>query len=175
MKVLTVLLFVFLSSPLFAQQISFDELGEVDKKPKGTFYSYVSKDGMIYNAGQRLRIGRPSTGKAFSFISEFSMLGSVTPAEVRSTNSETEIVNFKASGNQRMGLKIWMKSKAATGMSSYIIDFENAIDSGELIGYGMTSDQALSELKKAKDKLDLELITKEQYEEKKKELSVFIK
>jgi hypothetical protein len=39
----------------------------------------------------------------------------------------------------------------------------------------MTSDDALKELKKAKDKLDLGLITKEEYEVRKLELIKFIK
>lgn len=175
MRIFTVLLLLVFAVPAFAQQMSYDELMELDKKPKGTFNSYISKEGMIYNTGQRLRIGRPSSGQTFSFVSELAVLGALSPASVQSTNVETEIINFRASGNKRTGLKIWMKSKTGTGLLNYIIDFENAIDSGELIGWGMSSDQALSELKKAKEKLDLELITKEQYEAKKKELSVFIK
>jgi hypothetical protein len=39
----------------------------------------------------------------------------------------------------------------------------------------MTSDEALSELKKAKDKLDLGIITQEEYDLKKAELTPFIK
>jgi hypothetical protein len=39
----------------------------------------------------------------------------------------------------------------------------------------MPSNQALQELKKWKDKLDLELITKEEYEAKKTELQQYIK
>ncbi len=40
---------------------------------------------------------------------------------------------------------------------------------------GMTSDEALAELKKTKDKLDLGLITQEEYDKKKAELTPFIK
>jgi hypothetical protein len=39
----------------------------------------------------------------------------------------------------------------------------------------MTSDDALAELKKAKDKLDLGLITQEDYDKLKAELSKYIK
>ena len=39
----------------------------------------------------------------------------------------------------------------------------------------MTSDDALEKLKKAKDKLDLEVISKEEYEKIKAELVKFIK
>jgi hypothetical protein len=46
---------------------------------------------------------------------------------------------------------------------------------GEVKSFGMTSDEALAALKKAKDKLDLGLITQEEYEKIKSELTPFIK
>jgi hypothetical protein len=49
------------------------------------------------------------------------------------------------------------------------------MSTGEIKGTGLTSDDALAELKKAKDKLDLGLITQEQYDLKKSELTPFIK
>jgi hypothetical protein len=55
------------------------------------------------------------------------------------------------------------------------LKFESTIDFGEITSKGMTSDDALSELKKAKDKLDLGIITKEEYEAKRTELVKFIK
>ena len=52
---------------------------------------------------------------------------------------------------------------------------EDAIANGELKSFGMTSDEALTELKKCKDKLDLGLMTQEEYNKKKTELSKLIK
>jgi hypothetical protein len=54
------------------------------------------------------------------------------------------------------------------------IEIEDAIKHGEVLSLGMTSDEALSELKKAKDKLDLGLITEEEYEKIKSELIKYI-
>lgn len=45
----------------------------------------------------------------------------------------------------------------------------------KIIDNSMNSDEALSELKKAKDKLDLGLISQSEYDNKKLELSKFIK
>lgn len=56
-----------------------------------------------------------------------------------------------------------------------VINFESAIKNGEIISKIMSSDQALAELKKWKDKLDLGLITEEEYNKKKEELSKYIK
>jgi hypothetical protein len=56
-----------------------------------------------------------------------------------------------------------------------ILKFESAISYGEIKSKGMTSDEALNELKRAKDKLDLGIISKEEYEVKRLELIKFIK
>ena len=75
----------------------------------------------------------------------------------------------------RAGFTISVKAKSSTGVGNYNVDFENAILNGEIKSFGMTSDEALAELKKAKDKMDLGLISKEEYETKKSELVKFIK
>ena len=49
------------------------------------------------------------------------------------------------------------------------------MSTGEIKGFGKTSDEALTELKKAKDKLDLGLITQEEFDKLKAELSKYIK
>ena len=55
------------------------------------------------------------------------------------------------------------------------IKFEIALSSGEVKGFGLSSDDALAQLKKAKDKLDLGLITQEEFEKLKAELAKYIK
>jgi len=57
------------------------------------------------------------------------------------------------------------------------VDFESALQSGELIGKkgSISSADAINELKKAKEKLDLGLITVEEYDKKKSEMIKFIK
>ena len=45
---------------------------------------------------------------------------------------------------------------------------------GEVEKPAMTNDEALDKLKKAKEKLDLELITQEEYDKKKEELKQYI-
>jgi hypothetical protein len=55
------------------------------------------------------------------------------------------------------------------------LKLENAISSGEINSSIITSDNALDKLKKAKEKLDLDLITQEEYDNLKKELKKYIK
>ncbi len=68
-----------------------------------------------------------------------------------------------------------MRTKGVIGLLNYTIQFENAITTGEIKGTGLTSDEALAELKKAKDKLELGIITQEECNQKKAELQPFIK
>lgn len=56
-----------------------------------------------------------------------------------------------------------------------ITNFESAIAQGEVMTSGYSPDEALQELKRWKDKLDLEIITQEEYDAKKAELMKFIK
>lgn len=68
-----------------------------------------------------------------------------------------------------------METTSPTGMNRYLIDTELAIDNGELKTNILSSDEALVKLKKCKDKLDLGLISQEEFDKKKEELSKFIK
>jgi hypothetical protein len=78
-------------------------------------------------------------------------------------------------GSKRTGYSVTFRTKGATSISNYTIQFENALSTGEVKGFGKTSDEALSELKKAKDKLDLGLINQEEFDRLKSELSKYIK
>jgi hypothetical protein len=49
------------------------------------------------------------------------------------------------------------------------------LSTNEVKGFGVSSDDALAQLKKAKDKLDLGLITQEEYDKLKAELTKYIK
>ena len=88
---------------------------------------------------------------------------------------DPKIKKIIVGGNKRMGLMVIFKTKGMTGLSNYTIQFENALSTDEVKGFGLSSDDALTALKKAKDKLDLGLITQEEYDKLKLELSNYIK
>jgi hypothetical protein len=148
------------------------------ERPKATteFTFYKSKDGSVYKIGDRIKIGMPSSNKTFAFITEGDgVLLPITNLTASSSGQETEIKKFQIGGTKRTGFYVSFRTKGLTGLSNYSIQFENAVASGEVKSYGMTSDEALAELKKYKDKLDLGLITQEEYDQKKAELSKIIK
>jgi hypothetical protein len=156
-----------------AQEIKFTDLATAER---GEYTSYFGSDGGVYKIGDRIKIGVPSSNKTFAFITQGD--GILMPVEAltaASSGTETEIKRIFVVGNKRTGYSVSMRTKGVIGLLNYTIQFENALSTGEIKGTGMTSDEALAELKKAKDKLDLGLITAEDYEKKKAELTPFIK
>ena len=157
-----------------AQEIKYSELATVTSK--GDYTSYVGSDGGVYKIGDRIKIGVPSSNKTFAYIWQGDgIITPMTPLNAVSSGTESEIKRIQVIGNKRSGYHVLMKSKGYIGLISYTIQFENALQTGEIKGTGMTSDEALSAMKKAKDKLDLGLITPEEFEKINNELKPFIK
>ena len=98
----------------------------------------------------------------------------ITNLTAASSGQESEIKKIWVVGNKRAGYSVSFRTKGITGLSNYTIQIENAIATGEVKSFGLTSDEALSELKKAKDKLELGLITQQKYDSLKTALSKFI-
>lgn len=168
------LMVVFVAQFGFGQEIKHSELATTTSK--GEFTSYVGSDGGIYKIGDRIKIGVPSSNKTFAYISEGDgFLLPITNLTASASGQETEIKRIYVVGNKRAGYSVSFRTKGITGLSNYTVQFENALSTGEIKGFGKTSDDALAELKKAKDKLDLGLITQEQFDTLKSELSTYIK
>ncbi len=165
---------VLVSPNLFSQELKYSDLSNSDK-PKGGFTSYVSKNGAVYKIGDRLRIGVPSSNKTFAFIQVVNVLLQVFPLSASGSGQEAQIKSFIIQGTKRSGYSVLVRSKGSTAIDNYNIQLENAIETGEIKSFGMTSDEALSELKKAKDKLDLGLINQAKYDSLKLEFTKYIK
>ncbi len=166
-------LFTVITVNVFSQEINFADLATAER---GEFTSYVASDGAIYKIGDRIKIGVPSSNKTFAFITRGDgILMPLEPLPAASSGTETEIKRISVFGNKRSGYTVSMRTKGFSGALNYTIQFENALSTGEIKGSGMTSDEALEKLKKAKDKLDLGLITQEEFEKIKTELTPFIK
>lgn len=150
---------------------------DLSEKPgQWNFDNYESKDGYLYKTGDKIKIGTPSSNKTFAFIMEGDgFLLPITNASAFASGQMVEIKKVTYTGTRRVGFAAVLVCKGPTGLSNYRIQLENAIETGEAKGLGMTSDEALAELKKCKDKLDLGLITQDEFNSKKSELSKFIK
>jgi hypothetical protein len=157
----------------FAQEINYSDLATATR---GQFTSYIASDAATYKIGDRVKIGVPSSNKTFAYITEGDgLLIPFTNLTAASSGQETEIKRIVVTGNKRTGYSVSFRTKGMSGLSNYSVDFENALSTGEVKGFGKTSDEALTELKKAKDKLELGLINPEEFERLKTDLRKYIK
>jgi hypothetical protein len=175
MKLNLIVAFLLLIPALtvFGQEIKYADLSEAQR---GEFTSYIGSDGAVYKIGDRVKIGLPSSNKTFAFITQGDgFLLPITNLLASSSGTETEIKKIFVTGNKRAGYSVSLRTKGISGLSNYTIQFENALSTGEVKGFGLSSDDALTELKRNKDKLDLGLITQVEYDKLKSELTKYIK
>ena len=157
----------------FGQTVWNHEMVESATKNVKGITEYTASDGSIYKIGDRITFGVASGANRFTFVSMGDgVMTPLTPAPANWGGQEAEIKKIRLSGTKRQGRTMWVTCKGP--LQPFHINIEKAIEVGEIQTDGYTSDQALEELKKAKDKLDLGLITQEQFDELKAELSKYI-
>lgn len=170
-----VLLLCLLSGVINAQMLEYSKLSDVEYS-LDTYTSYLSKDGILYKVGDTVNIAAPSGFHGhFVYFYKIDVFGNIYYPGHEAANTSAIIKKVKITGSRRSGFKAMFQTKGFTALDNYFITIEDAIIAGEVKGNGYTSDQALSDLKRAKDKLDLGLITRDEYDKKKAELSPYIK
>jgi hypothetical protein len=145
-------------------------------KPKGKFNEYISKDGISFKIGDTITIGKGSgVNGSFVFLTGISPSFSSYVPDASIYNTKAILDNITIKGNKSEGWKVYVFTKSSFKQNALMFFIEDAIANGELKSALMTSDEALTELKKCKDKLDLGLITPEEFAKQKAELSKYIK
>jgi hypothetical protein len=183
-KFLMVAITLIASVSIFAQkQITYNEMKTFSKGmfEAADFDSYVGADGHSYKIGDTLKLGRPSSNKTFAFIEEGTgALGALAgtppqPTTASSSGTNSIIKRIYVGGSKRMGFRIYFVGKGVCGMCpQYYINVEEAMAVGELKSFGMSREDAIAKLKEQKDLLDLGMITKEQFEKIKTELTPIV-
>jgi hypothetical protein len=169
--------------------------------PNSTKFKYLKfADGSILQIGDKMLLGKPSGtntsnqqtpgvfGSTNQTVNNFTylMLGRMgsailsgityLPELFKGREVEIEDIKFAKNGKKATSAGVMVIFKNP-GMDITVLNLDFALQYGELINpkASMTSDQALAELQKAKTKLDLGVITKEEYENIKKGLMEIIK
>ena len=137
------------------------------KEVVGSYSSYVTKDGTILKIGDKITLGVPSSNKSFAFV--FTGINP-TNASITASGFEFEITKIVCDGHQNFGFFVDIITKGFMR-----IRYEEAVALGEVISNVMSSDDALAELKRQKDKLDLEIISQAEYDSIKSDLIKYIK
>lgn len=185
-KFLVVLALCFVSIVGFAQNITYTDISS-GKSPKeligigagGNIDTYTASDGITYHIGDTITMGTPGFEKnIYTTLIDITYLilsGKQLPVKTmyggKFIIKKIQLTKVN-SYNKDSGSKIYL---VLNNGGYAITNFEQAIEIGEVITRGYNRDAALKELKKYKDMLDLELITQEEYDQKKMELSKFIK
>lgn len=165
----------FITITALSQEVKYEDI-QKGLITKGQYESYVAKDASVYKVGDKIQFGNPSgTNGKFVTIQKVDIAGTVYIVGAEAINTSAEIKKIRVGGTSRAGYKVSFQTKGMTGVDNYFLNIEDAILVGEIKSFGMTSDEALSALKKAKDKLDLGLITQDEYDKIKAELTPFIK
>lgn len=202
MKKYFTLLFVVFCFCSYAQTVTYQDL--LDQKPakeltgkKGgdNITAYVASDGVTYKIGSTITYGYPTNGKYYVYFQDAtgSWVNALTDnsqnsADAAANREVAERVENRAGGVATIKriecLPLDPFNKLTSGCKIRLVlnrgglvctNFEEAISTGEIKTQMKTSDAALLELKQWKEKLDLQLITQEEYDAKKAELMQYIK
>jgi len=174
MKKVVFILTLFIASQSFAQLVTFEEFQKSKKPKKVKLDSYQAENGQVFKIGDKITIGQPSMKSDQYLHVVMNDLGTLKRISINKKGFKTEIKKFRIYGKKRTGFNVVAVTKSTDGFTNYWIEIEDAINSGEIGTTGLNREQAIAKLKETKDLLDLEMITKEEYEKIKKELTPII-
>lgn len=179
MKKIFLILSVAIATTTFAQTLTYEQaVNSTDPKNEllKSYEAYTASDGHTYAVGDDITIGVPSSNKTCAFLtSELAMFaGGPTGVAASWSGYKMKIKSIGIDRNKKRGATVAMRCYLA-GLGGILVKFENALAAGEIVSEGMTRDKALEEIKKAKDMLELELITQHEFDSIKTECVKYLK
>lgn len=143
---------------------------------------YIAKDGSIFKKGDKITLNLPANPNGnFQYVYRDMSEGEVSYLDASFANKTFEIFNvFVTRKNRFLGsqntnfVEIILKRDVMFAENPRI-DIENAIASGEVKSKTISENEALENIKTAKDKFDLGLISEEEYEIIREEMKQYIK
>jgi hypothetical protein len=175
MKNLTFLFLLLLSYPVFSQKLTYADFEPGKNRPSpNDFIEYVASNGESFKIGGKIKINKPSgQSNVFQYINK-DVIGQTYPVDTDANGIVGEIIKFRVYGvSKKSGWEAVAVIKPNDGFR-YQIELEQSIKFGEIESTILSREQAISKLKEAKDLLDLGLITPEEYEKIKNELTPII-
>ena len=173
MKRFFFVIMVTLAANTFAQTLTYEMVSnsiDPKKELQKKYEAYTASDGHTYHVGDDIVIGTPSSNKSYAYMtSELAMAnailggGGVAGIHADWGGSKMKITDIKVNRNKRRGACVEFRTYLS-GLGGILVQIENCINSGEIVSQGMTKEKALSEIKKAKEMLDLELISQQEYD-----------
>lgn len=190
--ILTIALLVstigFTQTELIDNPVNFEQVKALKEKSdaklltKEGITQYSASNGVVIKLGDKFKINRPEGG-AKTFVSiqnkptimdSFAMNNFNATVNTSMSNTEITIKTLAISGTRKTGFKTIAELSTCGTCNNLIVDIELAIETKEIRTNGITKEDAISKLKEQKELLDLGMITKEDYEKTKQELTPFI-
>lgn len=169
-KLITILLVFLFSNSVFSQNIAtYNDV--ITKTKKGAIDQYVTQSGEVFKVGDTIKLGTAFRNDYFDNVYQNAGI-QLFPLSTAASHGNVIIKKI------RIEMKIVVVNTTKPEGLVYgltISNLETALKNGEVKSKIMSSDDALTELKKWKDKLDLGLINEEDFKRKKEELSQYIK
>lgn len=160
-----------------AQLYTYDELSKVTrlKEIPNKISEYQASNGDIFKVGDKIEWGTPTNeNNIYAFINEWSSLGASYTVSLKQKGWKGEIIKFRKWGDRRAGFELIAICKTSSGVTRAYVEIERALNSGEIVTSKLNRSQAISKLKEAKDLYDLEIMSKEEYEKIRAELTPII-
>ena len=175
---------------------SFDVSSIKNKKEWKKYKSGINTNELkvefgVFKVGSDLTLGNPSNKEiSLDFklvtVNKFSIMGSMAAVPMNNSDSNLEILIerirvYRPAMGQPMRLIVDFKRKdganIAFGKFGHIWDLSKAISLGEFINPNapLNRQQAIAKLKEAKDLLELDMMSKEEFDALKAELSPIIR
>ncbi len=162
------------------------------KSYKNGFEVKTLKTGFgTFNAGDEVLLGQPSDVNLneFSFIGlgKFSIMNAMAMAKMPRTSANTSVVVdkirvYKPAMGQPASIVVDIISTDGSNLGGIykracILNFERAIALNEIINPNapLNREQAIAKLKEAKDLMELDMMTQEEFDELRKKLTPIIK
>jgi hypothetical protein len=175
MKKLLTLITALSFFSLSAQQITFEQFKPGMPRPNpNSFNEYIASNGEAFKIGSTITINQPS-GKSntYQYILK-DVIGSSYPVGTDQNGLSGEIIKFRIYGvSKKAGWEAVAVIKPGDGFR-YQVEIEQALLFEEIKSSILTREQAIAKLKEAKELLDLEMMSQEEYDKLKAELSPII-
>jgi hypothetical protein len=151
---------------------------------KAQLTEITAVDGVKYKIGDKLKMGQPvdaSPSFRHIYMAFGDKLSDMKECKTPALDS-IQIISMKEKSDVKGEYVVISRMDVTSKMFfSFRIAFNKAIETGEIVSKNSnyfvapTSEKSLEQLKKAKEKLDLGLITKAEYDKKVIELKKYIK
>lgn len=164
-----ILIMVIIVSCQGQKTATYDDV--ITKKVKGFIEQYTTNNGEVFCVGDTIKLGVPSNNENFDFMMQNAGVA-YYPLTNLASGSEVKIKKIRI---QSKMVQVSTTKPVGHVYGIWINNFEEAINQGEIKTSFLTSQEALQQLKNEKDKLELGLITEEEYNKRKEKLIKYIK